>query len=65
MDPGENLSVGALFSWTVAPALKAVEEYKETVKKYPNPPESNIAQFGGGKLKTLSGGLQLSVAFKK
>jgi hypothetical protein len=48
MDPGEDLSVGGLFSWTVAPALKAVEEYKETVKKYPNPPASNITQFGGG-----------------
>jgi arylsulfatase len=31
-------------------ALKVVEEYLETVKKYANPPSPNITQFrtGGG-----------------
>jgi len=29
----------------MAPALKAVEEYKETLKKYPNPPAANMTKF--------------------
>jgi hypothetical protein len=34
----------------VGTALKTVDEYLETVKKYPNPPAPNITQFksGGG-----------------
>lgn len=51
MDPHEDLVDGGLFGWVSAPALKAVEEYLETVKKYPNPPAPNITQFhsaGGG-----------------
>jgi arylsulfatase len=50
MDPHEDLVVGGLFSWVSGPALKAVDEYLETVKKYPNPPAPNITQFksGGG-----------------
>jgi hypothetical protein len=47
MDPHEDLIVGGLFGW-VSPALKVVEEYLETVKKYPNPPAPNITQFGPG-----------------
>jgi len=39
--------VGGLFVWAMAPALKAVEEYKETlkIKKYPNPPAANMTKF--------------------
>jgi len=50
MDPHEDLVVGGLFGWVSEPALKTVEEYLETVKKYPNPPAPNITQFraGGG-----------------
>jgi arylsulfatase len=48
MDPHEDLQLGALFGWTVGPALEAVERYKETLKKYPNPPAPNITQFSGG-----------------
>jgi arylsulfatase A-like enzyme len=50
MDPHEDLVVGGLFGWVSGPALKTVEEYLETVKKYPNPPAPNITQFrsGGG-----------------
>jgi arylsulfatase A-like enzyme len=48
MDPHEDLVVGALFGWVTGPALKAVEEYLESVKKYPNPPAPNITRFGGG-----------------
>jgi hypothetical protein len=48
MDPHEDLQVGALFGWTAGPALQAVEKYRESVKKYPNPPAPNITRFGGG-----------------
>jgi hypothetical protein len=44
----EDLVVGGLFGWVAGPVLKAVEEYLEPVKKYPNPPPPNITQFGGG-----------------
>jgi arylsulfatase len=45
MDPHEDLVVGGLFGWVSDPALKAVEEYLASVKKYPNPPPPNITQF--------------------
>jgi arylsulfatase A-like enzyme len=45
MDPHEDLVVGGLFGWTSEPALKVVEEYLASVKKYPNPPAPNITQF--------------------
>ena len=50
MDPHEDLVVGGMFSWVSGPALKPVEEYLESVKKYPNPPPPNITKFhsGGG-----------------
>jgi hypothetical protein len=50
MDPHEDLVNGRLFGWVSGPALKVVEEYLASVKKYPNPPAPNITQFraGGG-----------------
>ena len=50
MDPHEDLVVGGLFGWVSEPALKTIEEYLVSVKKYPNPPAPNITQFraGGG-----------------
>jgi arylsulfatase len=48
MDPHEDLVVGGMFGWVSGPALKAVEEYLGSVKKYPNPPAPNITQFRGG-----------------
>lgn len=48
MDPHEDLVNGGLFGWVSGPALKSVEEYLESVKKFPNPPAPNITQFGGG-----------------
>jgi hypothetical protein len=48
MDPHEDLVVGGLFSWVSGPALKVVEEYLASVKKYPNPPAPNITQFRSG-----------------
>jgi arylsulfatase A-like enzyme len=47
MDPHEDLVVAGLFNWVTGPALKAVDEYLESVKKYPNPPAPNITRFGG------------------
>jgi arylsulfatase A-like enzyme len=45
MDPHEDLVVAGLFGWISGPALKQVEEYLASVKKYPNPPAPNITQF--------------------
>ena len=46
MDPHEDLQITA-FPWIVGPGLRVVEEYLESVKKYPNPPAPNITQFHG------------------
>ncbi|MFI5001783.1 MAG: arylsulfatase, partial [Reyranellales bacterium] len=46
MDPHEDLVVGGIFSWTSGPGHKVIEDYLETLKKYPNPPAPNITQFG-------------------
>jgi hypothetical protein len=32
-------------SWVAGPALEVVEKYKETLKKYPNPPAGNVTKF--------------------
>ena len=48
MDPHEDLVVAGMFGWVSGPPLKVVEEYLESVKKYPNPPAPNITQFGSG-----------------
>jgi len=45
MDPHEDLVVSALFGWTAGPMLEVVEKYKETLKKYPNPPAGNLTRF--------------------
>jgi arylsulfatase len=45
MDPNEDLQVGALFGWTAGHPLAVVEKYKETLKKYPNPPGRNLTRF--------------------
>ena len=43
--PSFLLVVGALFGWTVGPMLEVVEKYKETLKKYPNPPAASLTKF--------------------
>jgi arylsulfatase A-like enzyme len=45
MDPDEDLNVFGLFPFVSEPALKVVEEYLTSVKKYPNPPAPNVTQF--------------------
>jgi arylsulfatase len=48
MDPHEDLIVAAMFGWVSGPALKTVDEYLATLKRYPNPPPPNITQFRSG-----------------
>jgi arylsulfatase len=48
MDPHEDLIVAAMFRWVSGPALKTVDEYMATLKRYPNPPPPNITQFRSG-----------------
>ena len=45
MDPHEDLNVGGLFGWVGGPALEVVAKYKETLKKYPNPPAPDLTKF--------------------
>ena len=45
MDPHEDHQVGALFGWSISGPLEAVGKYKETLKKYPNPPAGNVTRF--------------------
>jgi len=45
MDPHEDLELGGLFGWAGAPAFKAVEQYKATLQKFPNPAAANMTKF--------------------
>jgi len=45
MDPHEDLNIIGLFGWAAGPGLEAVMKYKETLKKYPNPPAANLTKF--------------------
>ena len=47
MDPHEDLNVGGIQLWTMEYAYKAVREYLESLKKYPNPPAPNLTRFTG------------------
>ena len=44
MDPHEDLQM-TNYGWTGEPIFKVVQEYLASVKKYPNPPPSNITNF--------------------
>ena len=44
-DPREEHNIGAMYEWVIGPALKAVQEYKGSLVKNPNPPAANITQF--------------------
>lgn len=46
MDPHEVLNQ-LNYLWTIAPVLKVVTEYEESLKKYPNPPLANLTNFTG------------------
>jgi arylsulfatase A-like enzyme len=44
-DPREEHNIGEMYNWVVGPVLKAVEEYKASLVKYPNPPAANMTKF--------------------
>jgi len=44
-DPHEEQNIGEMYNWVVGPLLKAVEEYKASLAKYPNPPPANMTKF--------------------
>jgi arylsulfatase len=44
-DPREEHNIGAQYEWVIGPALKIVEEYKASLRRYPNPPAANITRF--------------------
>ena len=44
-DPQEEHNIGEMYNWVLGPLLKAVEEYKASVEKSPNPPAANMTRF--------------------
>jgi len=44
-DPREEYNIGAQYEWVIGPVLKAVEEYKASLVKHPNPPAANLTRF--------------------
>jgi arylsulfatase len=44
-DPREEHNIGAQYEWVIGPTLKVVEEYKASLRRYPNPPAANITRF--------------------
>jgi arylsulfatase A-like enzyme len=44
---GPDLNLGGIHLWTVEFAYKAVRDYEESLKKYPNPPAPNLTRFTG------------------
>jgi arylsulfatase A-like enzyme len=44
-DPHEDQNIGEMYNWVIGPVLKAVEKYKASVAKYPNPPAANMTRF--------------------
>ncbi|MGO9633001.1 MAG: arylsulfatase [Steroidobacteraceae bacterium] len=47
MDPHEDLNLGGITVFIAEPAYKVVQQYEESVKKYPNPPSPNLTHFRG------------------
>ena len=44
-DPREEHNIGEMYEWVIGPVLKAVEEYKASLREHPNPPAANITRF--------------------
>ncbi|WP_425988756.1 arylsulfatase [Ensifer sp. R-19] len=44
-DPHEEHNIGEMYNWVLGPLLKAVEEYKATLVRSPNPPAANMTKF--------------------
>jgi len=45
MDPHEDNNLGGIALFMTGPIYKAIGEYEESVKKYPNPPSANLTNF--------------------
>ncbi|HEY3838950.1 MAG TPA: hypothetical protein VGL72_20395 [Bryobacteraceae bacterium] len=45
IEPDEGLIGAGFYAWVAGPALRTVEEYVASVKRYPNPPAPNITDF--------------------
>ena len=44
-DPREEHNIGEMYEWVIGPVLKAVEQYKASLAKHPNPPAANMTRF--------------------
>lgn len=44
-DPKEQLNVAHLNGWVMAPYVRLVEQYRASLKKYPNPPAPNLTDI--------------------
>jgi arylsulfatase len=44
-DPHEEHNISEMYEWVIGPALKAVQEYKASLVKSPNPPAANMTKF--------------------
>jgi len=44
-DPHEDHNIGEMYEWVIGPVLKAVEEYKGSLARHPNPPAANMTRF--------------------
>ena len=44
-DPQEEHNIGEMYNWVLGPVLTAVELYKATLVKNPNPPAANMTRL--------------------
>jgi arylsulfatase A-like enzyme len=44
-DPQEEHNIGEMYEWVIGPVLKAVAEYKASLRRYPNPPAANLTRW--------------------
>jgi arylsulfatase len=44
-DPREEHNIGEMYEWVIGPVLKAVEQYKASLVRHPNPPAANMTKF--------------------
>ncbi len=44
-DPQEDLNVAEGYAWVIDPVLKAIVQYKASLKAHPNPPAPNLTRF--------------------
>ena len=44
-DPREEHNIGAENGWVIVPYLQLIGEYRQSLKKHPNPPAANLVNF--------------------